>query len=60
MNTDAKILNKILADQINTIKKDHTLGQSGIHTKFTRMVQHMQINQCHIPHKQKKSQNLMI
>ena len=29
------------------IKKDHIPGPSGIHPKFTRMVQLMQINQCH-------------
>ena len=39
-----------------THKKDHTPRPSGIHPKFTRMVQHMQINQCNPPHKQKKSQ----
>ena len=33
-------------------KKDHTRSR-GIHPKFTRMVQHMQTNQCDIPHKQK-------
>ena len=37
-----------------THKKDHTPRPSGIHSNFTRMVQHMQINQCDIPHQQKK------
>ena len=31
-------------------KKDHTPQPSGIHPKFTRMVQHTQINPCHTPH----------
>jgi len=33
-----------------THKKDHTPQPSGIHLKFTRMVQHTQINQCHTPY----------
>ena len=33
-----------------THKKDHTPRPNGIHSRFTRMVQHMQINQCHTPH----------
>ena len=45
-----KILNKILDNWIQQYKKDHTPQPSGIHPKFTRMVQHIQINQRHIPH----------
>ena len=33
-----------------TYKKDHTQCPSGIHPRFTKMVQHTQINQHHIPH----------
>ena len=44
------------SQQNPTYKKDHTPQQSGIHPKFTRMVQHMQINQRDTSHKQKRSQ----
>ena len=39
-------------------EKDHTPWPSGIHPQFTRMIQHMQINQCDTPHQQKKRQKL--
>ena len=32
------------------LKKYHTLQPSGFHPKFTRMIQHMQINQCNTQH----------
>ena len=35
--------------------KDNTPWLSGMHPTFTRMVQHMQSNQCNTPHKQKES-----
>ena len=51
MNIDTKILNKNSANQIQQhIKKHHTTQPSGIHPKFTRMVQHTQIKQCHTPY----------
>ena len=49
-NVDAKIFKKILANRIQQHKKDHTPQPSGIHQRFARMVQHMQINQYHTPH----------
>ena len=43
----AKILKKLCQPNPTAYRKD---DQSGIHPKFTRMVQHMQINQRHTPH----------
>ena len=56
----AKTLKKILAKSNSTThKKDHTTWPSGIYPKFTRMVIHMQMNQCDTPHQQKKRQKPM-
>ena len=37
-----------------THKKDHTSQSSWIHPRVAWMVHHKQINQCDIPHQQKK------
>ena len=44
MNIDAKIQQNISKLNPMIHKKDHTPRPSGIHPKFTRMVQHTQIN----------------
>ena len=54
MNIDAKILNKILANQIQQHIKKIIPQPSGIHPKFKGMVQHMQINVIHHINKRQK------
>ena len=51
MNIDAKNSQQNFS-KLNptTYKKDHTPRPGGIHPRYTRMVQHMQMNQCHIPY----------
>ena len=45
-----KIL-EIISILLNLLQqKDHTPRQGRVYPRFIRMVQHMQINQCHIPH----------
>ena len=51
-----KFLTNFLANCIQQYKKTHTPWLSRIHPKFLRLVQHMQINQCDSPHKQKGRQ----
>ena len=41
-------------------QKDHTPWPSGIHPKFTRIVQHTQINQCHTHINKRKIKNHVI
>ena len=43
-----------------TYKKDHTPQPSGIHPRFTRMVQHMQINVIHHINKRKVKNHMII
>ena len=53
INIDTKILHKILSNQVQQhLKKIIHHNQVGfkVHPKFTRMVQPMQIKQCHTPH----------
>lgn len=40
MNTDAKILNKILANSTETHQRDYFCGSTGIHPGHARMVQY--------------------
>lgn len=51
MNKDAKIFNKILANRIKKhIKRIEHHGSSGIYPWGVKMVQHIQIDKCDMPH----------
>ena len=50
MNVDKNSEQNFSQPNPTTYKKDHIPQPSGIHLKFTRMVQYIQINQCHTQH----------
>ena len=46
MNTDVKILNKILVNQVQECIGRNIPQSSGIHLGYARLVQHLKMNQC--------------
>ena len=53
MNTDVKILNKILVNQVQECIGRNIPQSSGIHLGYARLVQHLK-NQCNSLHGQSK------
>lgn len=49
---DAKVLNKILALNPRSYKKDHPPWSSWLHPRDTGMAQHTEIHECNPPYKQ--------
>ena len=41
-------------------QKDHTPWSSGIYSGNARLVQHLQINKCDLPHKQNERNHVII
>ena len=60
MNIDAKICNKILANNSATHQKAYIPWSSWVYSRDARILQYTEINQYNIPYQKLKGKNLMI